>query len=261
VFPRAAARLASCHPGHLAASCINPTASGTAAMRQLALDVRLADHAVFESFHAGPNALAVTTVRSIPETGSPRAIWLHGPHGSGKSHLLQAAVAETHVRGAATAYLPLGLLGRESAGVLEGMESAVLVALDDVGAVAGDAPWESALFRLHERVMTRGGRLLLAAAEPPAHAGFALADLVSRFCAAAVFRLERLGDDDLLSALTKRAAWRGLVLPEDTARFLLARVERDTETLFGLLDRLDCEALAAQRRLTIPFVRSVLGTG
>lgn len=227
-------------------------------MRQLALDVRLADHAVFESFHAGPNALAVTTVRGGQDAGSPRAIWLHGPHGSGKSHLLQAAVAEAHERGAATAYLPLRLLGGDSAGVLDGMESAAVIALDDVAAVAGDAAWERALFRLHEGVMARSRRLLLAAAEPPAHAGFALADLVSRFCAAAVFRLERLGDEDLLLALQGRAAWRGLELPEETARFLLARVERDTESLFGLLDRLDREALAAQRRLTIPFVRSVL---
>jgi chromosomal replication initiation ATPase DnaA len=30
-------------------------------------------------------------------------------------------------------------------------------------------------------------------------------------------------------------------------------------SLYGLLDKLDLEALRAQRRLTIPFVRDVLG--
>ncbi len=62
-------------------------------------------------------------------------------------------------------------------------------------------------------------------------------------------------------ALQRRAQWRGFSLPDDTADYLLARVGRDTGSLFRLLDRLDRAALAAQRRLTIPFVRSVLEAG
>jgi DnaA family protein len=47
-------------------------------------------------------------------------------------------------------------------------------------------------------------------------------------------------------------------LPDDTAAFLLSRSRRDMSSLYGLLDKLDTEALIAKRRLTIPFVREVL---
>lgn len=227
-------------------------------MRQLALDIRLADHAVFASFHPGPNALAVASVERVAAGDGPRLAWLWGTAGTGKSHLLQACVAAAHARGAATAYLPLAALGAMSADVLAGMDALDLLALDDVGAVAGRADWEAALFGVYEGLVARGGRLVAAAGAPPSAAGFALPDLTSRFAAAAVFRLEPLADADCLPALQRRASWRGLELPEETGRFLLSRVGRDTAGLFALLDRLDRAALAAQRRLTVPFVRGVL---
>ena len=39
---------------------------------------------------------------------------------------------------------------------------------------------------------------------------------------------------------------------------MLRRSRRDMSSLYELLDRLDLEALRAQRKLTIPFVREVM---
>ena len=72
------------------------------------------------------------------------------------------------------------------------------------------------------------------------------------------FRLRPLEDVDRGRALQLRARHRGLDLPDDTARYLLTRSRRDMASLYHLLDRLDTEALRAQRRLTIPFVRTIL---
>ena len=66
-------------------------------------------------------------------------------------------------------------------------------------------------------------------------------------------------DGQRIAALQLRARHRGVDLPSDTARYMLTRSKRDMRSLYGLLDKLDLEALRAQRRLTIPFVRSVLG--
>jgi DnaA family protein len=227
-------------------------------MHQLALDIRLADHAVFASFEPGPNALTVSSLQQVAAGYGLPVIWIWGTQDCGKSHLLQATVAMAHERGAATAYLPLAALRGSPPAVIEGFGGLDLVALDDADAAAGDAAWERALFGLYEDILSRGGRLVTGAARPPGQSGFGLPDLASRFSAGAVFRLESLSDAELLSALQRRAKWRGLTLPEETGRFLLARVERDTGSLFRLLDRLDQAALAAQKRLTIPFVRAVL---
>ena len=42
--------------------------------------------------------------------------------------------------------------------------------------------------------------------------------------------------------------------------WLFRRVDRDLKSLTALLDHLDRAALAAQRRLTVPFVRGIVGS-
>jgi DnaA family protein len=227
-------------------------------MHQLALDVRLADYAVFDSFLVGPNAVAVTTLKLAAKGTGPPIVWIWAPPEAGKSHLLQAGVALAHACGRFTAYLPLALLHHKPPAILDGMGALDLLAIDDVATIAVDAGWERALFRVYEQIVLRGGRLLIAAETPPAGAGFALPDLTSRLAASAVFRLHDLSDAERMLALQRRAQWRGIALPDETARYLLTHVERGAGSLFLLLDRLDRAALVAQKRLTIPFVKSVL---
>ena len=229
-------------------------------MRQLPLEVGRADDAVFATYQPGSNASAVHAVRDLAESGRPGCIWLWGGEGSGRSHLLQAAVAAAHERGSPAAYLPSSVMPSAAPELLEGIGGLRLAALDDIDRRAGHAGWERALFRCYEDMLAGGGALVLAAATPPAQAGFQLPDLVSRFCAASVFRLLRLSDEECVEALQLRAGWRGFELPADTARYLLGRVDRSTPALFDLLGRLDRAALAAQRRLSIPFVRDLLAS-
>ena len=70
--------------------------------------------------------------------------------------------------------------------------------------------------------------------------------------------LKPLKEPDIMAALAYRARGRGLELPVETAQFLLRRFPRDLPTLFSLFDTLDLASLVEQRRLTIPFVKSVL---
>jgi len=73
-----------------------------------------------------------------------------------------------------------------------------------------------------------------------------------------VFQLRPLDEGEQQEALQLRARARGFELPDETARWLQRRFPRDMTTLYDLLDALDEEALVAQRRLTVPFIRSVL---
>ncbi|MFM7066058.1 MAG: DnaA regulatory inactivator Hda [Gammaproteobacteria bacterium] len=228
-------------------------------MHQLPLGIQLRPTAVFASFHAGRQAAAVAATRAVAEGRSSTPVWLWGPSGTGKSHLLQAALAAWEEGGRGTsAYLPLGMSGLAPA-MLEGLEACGLVALDDVEAIAGRHAMEEALFHLWNGLTARGGRLLLAAAQPPAGAGIRLPDLASRFASSLVYQLAPPDDADLADILRLQAAGRGLVLGAEVAAFLLRRVRRDTHALARVVERLDAAALAAQRPLTVPFVRDVLG--
>ena len=130
--------------------------------------------------------------------------------------------------------------------------------LDDIDDVAGRIEWERGLFGVLREIEDSGGRLVLAAAAPPALLEWALADLGSRCAAGAVFQLRPLDERERHAALQLRARLRGLELPDETWHWLRKRFPRDMRTLYQLLDTLDEAALAAQRRLTVPFIRDVL---
>jgi DnaA-homolog protein len=226
-------------------------------MRQLPLGVRLPDRAVFDSFLPARNGEALEHVRRVAEGRAGGLTWLCGAGGSGKTHLLQAACAAAS--GARRAgYVPLAQVAPLGVGVLEGLRQLECLCLDDIDRVVGDRAWEQGIFNLLREVEEAGGGLIAAAGAPPALLGWALADLGSRCAAGAVFQLRALDEQERHAALELRARLRGLELPEETWQWLQRRFPRDMRTLYGLLDTLDEAALAAQRRLTIPFIREVL---
>lgn len=225
--------------------------------RQLALGVNLRDSAAFVNFLPGRNAAAVAALRE--RATSPLYLW--GPPGVGKSHLLQAACAATLEAESPAAYLPLSEHCDRDPAILAGWESLPLVCLDDLEAVAGSPDWERALFNLYNALQERGGDLVVAAAAAPAALNLGMPDLRSRLGHGLVFQLHELEEPDRLEALRMRARRRGFEIPDDTANYLLTRYQRDMKSLCRLLDVLDAESLSAQRKLTIPFVRDVLPRG
>lgn len=226
-------------------------------MRQLPLGVTLPVAARFQTYVAADNAAAVGALEALGQASRPPALWLAGPRGTGKTHLLQAACARAGERGERAAYLPLAELATLGAGALEGLESLDLVCLDDLEHVAGDAAWERQLFIMYNGLVERG-TLLCAAAQPPAALAIALPDLASRLRAAVVYRLLPLPEAQQGAALEVRARHLGLELPPDALQYLLKRAPREFRALCRILDELDVAQLAAQRRLTIPLVRDTL---
>jgi len=222
---------------------------------QLALPLRLADHAVFGSFLAAGNETLVATLSDLAGGGPGAGCWLWGAAATGKTHLLQAVCEHAGDR---AVYLPLARFADADPGLLEGLASRELICLDDIHAVAGSVDWERGLFGLVNQILDASRRLIVAATMPPRQCPIELPDLASRLTRLPVFQVNPLADDDRAAALKLRAHHRGLELPDDTARYLLTRNRRDMSSLYALLDTLDRESLRAQRRLTIPFVRDVL---
>jgi DnaA family protein len=224
-------------------------------MRQLPLSVGLRDGARFESFVAGRNG-EVVELLSRAGGSAFQVLWIWGRHGTGKTHLLQAACASAVDRGGSAGYLDPAA-GAEP-GWLEGCENLDLVCLDGLESISRDTAWNRALFRLHTLMQDGQARLCVATERPPATVEFELPDLRSRLLAGSVHQLHELDDGGQAEALRLRAARRGLELSADGALYLVHRLPRDMHTLCAVLDRLDEASLAAQRRLTVPFLRQAL---
>jgi DnaA family protein len=222
-------------------------------MKQLALGVKLRANAVFANFYAGANreVLAALNARGADP------IWLWGSPGSGKTHLLQAVCAATD---GPAAYIPLAPPAADALPpeALRGFADGRVVCVDDVDAAAGDLAWEEALFNLFNEAQESHARLIFAAGAAPRAIEWRLDDWRSRAAACLVYQVKELDEAGRAHALELRAAQRGLKLPHETLDYLMKRMPRDLHSLFGILDELDEASLAAQRRLTIPFIRDAL---
>jgi DnaA family protein len=226
--------------------------------RQLPLALRFPPDQRLDTFVAAP-AGAIAQLRAL--AAQPGADWcyLAGPPGTGKTHLALGACAQAEGAGRRAAYLPLRTAAGRVREALEALDGSDFVALDDMDAIAGDRAGEVALFDFHNRMRAAGASLLYAACVGPDALALALPDLRSRLAQCTRLTLPMLDDAGRREVLRTRAQRRGLAVDDAALDWLLRRVGRDLGGLTRLFDRLDRAALAAQRRLSVPFLRETLG--
>ena len=222
-------------------------------MEQLTFELAPFEPPTFANFVAGPNAEAVAHLARLAR-GEAResglVVW--GAVGSGRSHLLRAAVAEAGGRRPA-----LYFAGPEDAPSEPPGESAV-VAVDDID--RADAAAQGRLFTLFNLLQETGGLLLTAAATPPGRLPLR-DDLRTRLGWGLVFELVPLADADKPEALSRYARERGFRLAPEVVDYLLAHGRRDMKTLVATLAALDRHSLAVKRPITVPLLRDWLQQG
>lgn len=224
---------------------------------QLPLVLRWPAQQRFETYVEGDNAAAVDLLQRASSNDSSW-VFVSGPAGSGKTHLLIAACAAASGHARNAQYVSLAKVPVDRAAAIRSFGGSDLLALDDVDAIAADHAAEHALFDLYNRCKVEKSTLLFGAAAPPAHLGIALPDLVSRLSACAQATLKPLDDGARREALRQRAQARGLELDDAVIDWLFAHTPRDLGSLSALIERLDRESLAAKRRITVPFLRQLL---
>jgi len=227
-------------------------------INQLTLGVGLKDEATFANFYTGQNELLITELKKSARGQGERVIYICGSGGEGRTHLLQAVCHEANQFHLGSLYLPLSHLNDFSPAIFEGLESLDLICIDDIHKIAGHPEWEEAFFHMYNRLHDAGKRLIFTANVLPKSLGMSLPDIVSRLSWGMIFPLKPLSDLEKLQVIIMRAERRGLMLSEEVGKFILTHCPRHMSTLFAALDALDKVSLAAQRKLTVPFVKAVL---
>ena len=222
---------------------------------QLALAVALADPQDFEHFHPGPNAAAVATLRALLDVEDGSSLLLHGPAGSGKTHLVQALLKEAQECGLRATLLDAHTLGTPT----RALETVALLCIDGLDAAPLEEAPALALIRLLDARRQRAVATLVTARKPAAQLVLPRPDLLTRLSGFSSFGLRPLSDEDRIGLLRLRASTRGLNLSLEVANYLLKHLPRDVASLLAAVDTLDQASLAAQRGLTIPLVQETLG--
>lgn len=227
-------------------------------LNQLTLGVGLKDEATFANYYPGKNDHLMTALKNAAKGRGEHIIYFFGTGGQGCTHLLQACCHEAHQHKKSTVYIPLASLSDITPEIFDGLENLDLVCVDDIHRIAKKAEWEEAFFHAYNRIHDKGGRLIVTANVAPKLLELTLPDVISRLSWGVVFQMQPLTDDEKLHVLIMRAERRGLTLSEEVGKFILTHCPRHMSTLFAALDALDKMSLAAQRKLTIPFVKKVL---
>ena len=227
-------------------------------MEQLVLDLGLAPEPTLANFVPDGNEPAWEYLR-VWLQGSPRSplpLYLWGPAGSGKTHLLRAVALALQARGES-----VGWLAADTDAPVPFDERWSAVLLDDVHLYTPQQQAAAFNWFVNAQSPASGGqRAVLAGGDrPPADLPLR-DDLRSRLGWGHVFSLHPLDESARRAVLRRAAAARGLALPDEVIDFLLSRFARDLSSLMALLDRLDGYALRTQRAITIPLVRAMLAT-
>lgn len=221
-------------------------------MRQLTLDLSAPVRPTLDNFVIGANA---ETHRAVTDfvAGNLRetVLYLWGPAGAGKTHLLKSVADAFEASGRRTFYVGYGTAGAIDSD-LAGID---LLAADDVERL--DLLGESEFFNIYNTLRDSGRRLIAAGSAPPASLRLR-ADVVTRLGWGLVYQVHPLTDEEKVSALCDHARERGFSLTPDITDHLLNRVRRDMPTLLAVLDAIDRHSLEYRKPVTLALVRQVL---
>lgn len=217
-------------------------------MKQIPLAIGPQPAQSFENFLPGDNAGAIAHLQALAPGAPPVYLW--GPQGSGKTHLLHAVVQRLRDGGAQVMWCSAA----EPAPWAAADERDWLV-IDDCHTL--DAAQQQAAFALFVDASSRGAAVLAAGRVPPVDLDIR-EDLRTRLGWGHVFALTSLGEAEVRAALRREADHRGTFLTDEVMSYLLTRFERDLKHLMAQLDRLDEFSLSTQRPITVPLLKQML---
>ena len=217
-------------------------------MKQIPLAIGPEPARTFENFLPGANGEALAHLLALAPGAPPVYLW--GPAGSGKSHLLHALVERAGAHGQQAAWFSAATPAPwASTGEREWL------VIDDADRL--DAAQQHAAFALFVDATTRGAGVIAAGSVPPIDLDVR-EDLRTRLGWGHVFAIQPLTEPEVRAALRREADRRGVFISDDVMDYLLTRFARDLKHLMAQLERLDEFSLATKRAITVPLLKQML---
>ena len=216
------------------------------------------------------NQVAVTAAASIPQRlGRVSPLFIYGPSGTGKTHLLQSIwkAARSRVKRHKAIFLTAeqftscfleALQGSGLPSFRRKYRDTDLLIIDDIQFFIGK---RATLLEVHytiDSLLRNGKQLVLAANRPPAELTDLGPDLTARMSAGLVCPLEPADLATRLEITKKYVEQRQLKLSDEVLQLVATRVRGDARYLQGAIHRLEAMAEAYQQPVTVTVAESSL---
>lgn len=230
-------------------------------MTQLVFDFPIRAEMSLETFVVcDGNRTAFSFVQTVISGGGEESsLFIHGPTGSGKTHLLTAAAA---LAGGAATFSFADVDGVSAAVIRASLEqrfaSSPALLIDDIDRIPRDPSVHHCLWQLYNDFHAASKPVIVTAAISPREISLLDDHLASRLLWGLAARIDITDDDSLRMIMKKLAADRNVILPAEVIDYLLSRLPRSVPALSAALDRVCRHAVTTKRRISVPLTREAL---
>lgn len=218
--------------------------------------------ASFDNFIVCDGTLAACTfARRIADPAeADKLLYLHGPAGSGKSHLLKAVVRSVAPDGTMESYLSCRSFVRAGE-LVERFRGAPILAVDDLHLLRDDTGFRAELWEVFNEFYSSGRPVVMAGEHPPRELAQLDEHLVSRLLWGLVARLDVSDDASRRMIIRKVAEDRQVLVPADAVEYILATTGREVSELIGAFEKVYHLSMALKRKISVGLAREALSAG
>ncbi len=246
-------------------------ANGSPARRSDALVIN--PDCTFEHFVIGPNnrlahAAALAVADNPGRAYNP--IFIHGGVGLGKTHLLQAICLRILERAPAAAvhYISCdGFMTRFFESVQAGQMAEFrhrfrdvdVLVIDDIHFLAKRDQTQEEFFHTFNSLYHANKQIVLSSDAAPEEIPHLEERLVSRFKWGLVTQIQPAGFETRVEILKRKAALRGLELPDPVAEYIASRIESNIRELEGAVTKIQIQAMVEHRPVDMALAQAAIG--
>lgn len=220
---------------------------------------------------SGSNQLAytsaITVAKNIGHSYNP--LFIYGPVGVGKTHLMQAIANNVYQKDPAKKIIYLtseeftnevveAIRGNQTHAMKRKFRSAFLLIIDDVQFIAGKDKVQEELFHTFNILIDNGSQIVLSSDRPPHEIKKLEARLSSRFSGGLTVDIESPDFELKTAILLIKAKKYGVELPIDIAKSIAENIQ-DVRSLEGALLRIITQASATNGQITQELATKTLG--
>ncbi len=269
-FTRAAQQVT----GHLVSVDFQVAGMGEtgASCEQVAAGPKLHPDYTFESFVVGPSnrlahASCVAVSQSPGDTYNP--LFIYGPSGLGKTHLLHAVCFETKqaMGSAVIQFLSCeefvnrfirAIEQGDLAGFQSRLRTADMLVIDDIQFLRTREQSQEEFFHTFNALYNNGKQIIMSGDSPPTEIPSLEARLISRFNWGLVARIDPPSYETRVAIVQKKAYLRGLEISDDIAEYIGRKVQANIRELEGALTTIHALAVATGKEISLEVAQKAL---
>ena len=220
-------------------------------MNQLGLPISLNTSMLLENFVANHELLRSINQLFLDEDSSE--VFIYGTSGQGKTHILQGAVLKALEMDKNAVYIDCSESFPEH--ILDFFDQIDFISFDNVHLISSKN--QEVFFDLYNRARQTQVFILVGADSLPSDLEV-MRDIKTRLSLAAVYKLEELNDELIMSVIDSQMSQRNLSVNSNVYEYLFKNYSRDLKLLLSTLNDLDTASLQSKKPISIPFVKKFL---